>query len=149
MTLDGWEGWVLVVGVIIGILLRSADLEAKRRRRQEANRKRLRLDGPEAYVSAAEADAYYRESERLRLALGGPPAHPQCRCTLAPIDAGPLTASINRHTLDLGVPADKLEEMLTDVGRRIRRDLIHGLEPSELEVNRVLKELERLASSEE
>lgn len=40
-----------------------------------------------------------------------PPAHQNCRCTLAPVDVGPLTASI------------KLHDDITPTIRRIRRQL--------------------------
>lgn len=110
-------GWLLLAGVVLGILLRSADLEAKRRRRQEANRKSRHQ------VSSMPAN--------LAPPLDIPPAHPNCRCTLAPI------------------PEAALDEMLHGVNRRIRRDLRELLEPSEAEVNRVLAELERLSSSTE
>lgn len=129
-------GWVLFGAVLLAVLLAYAREELIKRRRQGANRESLRLDGPEAYVSAAEASAFYRESERLRQELGvagvigGPPAHPNCRCTLAPI--------MDRDAV--------LDEMVRNLPLRgLRRTLE---EPTELEVNAVLAELERLASKE-
>lgn len=83
-------GWALLAGVVLGILLRSADIAAKESRRQE--------------------------TKRAAAKLRRPPAHPNCRCVTVPLDVGPLTGHINLDELlhdvsarirrDLGGPTE-------------------------------------------
>jgi hypothetical protein len=135
--MSGWFGWALLAGVIIGILLAGAHREAKERRRQEANRKRLRKW--QAYADL--------EDPQLRRDLGLPPGHPNCRCTLGAIDAA---------LPDYGKHAERIRRNIEDLGfagaLEVGIDWASGRSytvPSREAVDAVLEELERLSSSTE
>jgi hypothetical protein len=152
----------VVLGIVLGIVaIVLATIREEHVKRQEATRNRvltaargrleeLRLDGPEAYVSAAEAEAFYRESERLRHELGiagllppfdGPPAHPNCRCVLAPLEE--LAHALAGGELEVGIDWASGKSSINLVPSRAAVDaLLEELAAAEL------ADLERLSSEE-